>query len=394
MKPDIKLIKDEKLIYRYNKVKGLINLHYNTVIITNFRIIMIYAYKPWWYYWLFIVKPNEISNTTIFTKYISSIKIKTRPLTSTILSPFRNFFTKKPIGKYDNEHYVRSNNYFPQRRSFEEIIFKSFLRSLVFGIAIAVVIWKFVNASWKFIIIQWLVCILINLLYDFKSYTQVKYLEIHTLDGTGDISVSHNSRVRRKTHINCIIYHDSRNTYIIEGEMDELVFLRDKITTAIKECSIQPCFSNKLKENKILKNKDSSKIGKHSENVLSTESNNEPLKTILKTPSKKYKKTSSIRKRQVELKQQNDEDSKENIMNLLNKEIELNDKIKNKLIQKKKEVEKIQIENTDTTGKPYILIRLFGLLFSFIKFAILIYLSAIVLLILMYNITISLEQTN
>jgi len=81
-------------------------------------------------------------------------------------------------------------------------------------------------------------------------------------------------------------------------------------------------------------------------------------------------------------------------MNLLNKEIELNDKIKNKLIQKKKEVEKIQIENTDTTGKPFILIRLFGLLFSFIKFAILIYLSAIVLLILMYNITISLEQTN
>jgi len=262
MKPNIKLVNDERLIYRYSNVKGLVNLHYNIVIITNLRVIMIYAYKPWWYYWLFIVKPNEISNTTIFTKYISSIKIKTRPIFTTSLFGPLNFNFSKKKNTNDIEHTTTSSNYFPQRYSLEDIIFKAFLRGLFFGCIFGALLWKFFNnIPNKVLIVQCLICILFNILYDFKSYSPVKYLEIYTLDGTGDDDIIANNnqkrRLKRKTHTNCNVYHGSNNSYIIEGELDELVFLRDKITSAIKESSV----TKEIQENVMLKN-DNSKIDK------------------------------------------------------------------------------------------------------------------------------------
>ncbi|OUM63221.1 hypothetical protein PIROE2DRAFT_61432 [Piromyces sp. E2] len=268
MKPNIKLVKDERLIYRYNNVKG---------------------------------------------------------------------FAKKNNNNNENEHSTTSNNYYPQRYSLEDIIFKAFLRGLFFGCIFSALLWKFFNnIPIKFLIAQCLLCILFNVFYDFKSYSPVKYLEIYTLDGIGDdddviIDNNQKRRMRRKMHTNCNVYYGSSNSYIIEGELDELKFLRDKITSAIKGCTI----AKEMSDEEIFKN-DKLKIDKRNKNLNIMRRNQDSLLKDDLTNRKKVKKRSlNGKNRNIEFEKENNIFVKDKSLNIMNRKSNFKNKIKRTIENKK-----------------------------------------------------------
>lgn len=388
MKSNIKLIEDEKLIYRYCNIKGLLNLHYNVVVITNLRVIMTYAYKPWWYYWVFILNPTEISSTTIFIKYISSMKIKTMSIFTTSLSgPFHNLFSRK-FNDNDRDLLINSNNYLPKRYSLNDIIFKAFLRGLFFGSIIAVLLWKFYKVHIKILIGQFLVCILLNIIYDFYSYSPLKYLEIYTLDGIGnDNNDSFKFRASRyKRNINYNVYQNNRNSYIIEGDLNELTFLRDKIITAIKEYSSskesseKPKIDKKYKEklkNRDSKTKDNDSKDKDSKNDNKNNNNSEDVDS---ENDKKVKKKSLMNKKQ----------------NNNDKKLTSTNKTNNNFINKKGKLGKNYKEkdNNIIIYEKSLFQKVFGLILNFIKIILFSYLSVILVLSSMYYITNMLEKSS
>ncbi|ORX85246.1 hypothetical protein BCR32DRAFT_290803 [Anaeromyces robustus] len=393
MNPNIKLIKNEKLIYRYSNVIGLFNIHYNIVSVTNLRVIMTYAYKPWWYYLFFNLKPNEISNNTIFTKYISSLKIKTKSVyTTTYTGPFQFIFSKK-LCKTDSEHLVKSMKYLPKRYSFDDIIFNATFRGMFLASVITAVLWKIFNVSKKILLIQALVCILINLIYDISSYSPVKYLEIYTLDGVGDEdttttnnnnSKSHSNKYKR--HNNCSLYCSNNNSYIIEGDIKELKFLRDKIATVIQEWAIQYelLTSDKLRDNNTSgDNKKLENNNNNNKNIKDKDLNNIEKGDVELKNIKKRRKIKLIKKGL----NQNENDKNKNKINK-------KDKIKN-IFKKHKQfnIESIDKEESiNINNKTSLFKTLFGLILNFIRIIIISYISAILLLSIIYHTTKHLEQ--
>jgi hypothetical protein len=364
---DVNLIEDEKFIYRYCNIKGIINLHYNIVIVTTLRVIICYAYKPWWYYFVFILNPSEISNSTIFLKYISSIKIKTKPIfSSSFLGPFQ-FLLSKKINDNDKEHTVLNNNYFTQRNSLDDIIFRALLRGLFLGSVIAAVLLKVYNVHIKIVIAQSIVCIFINILYDIFSYSPVRYLEFYTLDGTGNNeNVKYVSgEIKYKKHENYNLYRrNTKNSYIIEGNLNELTYLRDKIITAIKESSIPLNTSlEELKNSKNLENKNLEK-----ENIDNNSTNIKKIK-------KKYLKY---------LPPNNSET------------LNLSKKNKRNPFLRQRNLKKERIENghesINNIRKRTVIQKFFNFILNFFKLIIFTHLFIVLLLTSMYYITNSLEQ--
>ncbi|ORX54670.1 hypothetical protein BCR36DRAFT_321862, partial [Piromyces finnis] len=216
-----------------------------------------------------------------------------------------------------NEHSDTNNNYFSQRCSFEDIIFKAFLRGLFFGCVFSVILWKFFkNIPLKFLIIQCLLCTLFNILYDFKSFSSTKYLVICTSDSFEDNNAIFNSknRIKHKIHNNCYVYCGNNNSYIIEGNLDELIFLRDKIISAIKLS-----YTSKENSDNILENNDY-KIDKIKNNLKKPMINHDFLFNNTSREVKKIKKRSHNSKaNQAEFRKDSNKIVKNKYINLLNR---------------------------------------------------------------------------